>query len=464
MFILLLFIITLQSVSQLVSGRGCGGAWIDEFTDCICGDTNITWSDGHDNDCCGRDTCYVDQDGTVQCPDGQICQNKSYTFRCGDLILPNSADCHCGEEEFTLDDYWAHKWCCPSSSSPCSYKDDVSICSNGICVNAIGICIDGKVKTDKKAICPSGVTYDRNYYPCKSGEQVDKDLICRGTIHCKDGSDLDQCQENVDNCKPDYRSNYGKCPITSSGHSQCYQSSSQTNDKNYDCLNRADESMEIDHSDNIPYDRLTTCDYGSGRDLGVKCGEECKLIYQWCEDQSDDGVHSCTVGDTSFLSNDEKLCQNSEYWSDKTCNFYIGGIVNFGKRCSTLQHCYFPAYNRHDYGPDNTHFKLTCDDKTDQVHPVATTCNTQVRKFTEQYCKQFCPQQKPGDIIIDEHYEQALIQGKKVWIGEKCDEICSDIPAWIFNQTHNSILDPHNCQDIWRLHKLQHKMYDLNSA
>ena len=80
---LLLFTIILLSTSQLADGDwddwDCGGVEIDGDSVCVCGDTNITYSD-HDDDaaaCCGRDdTCYVKQDGSVNCPDGQQCTSR----------------------------------------------------------------------------------------------------------------------------------------------------------------------------------------------------------------------------------------------------------------------------------------------------------------------------------------------------------------------------------------------------
>ena len=188
---LLLFTITFLSMSQLAGGWDCGGARIDDDSICVCGDTNITYSDSGYPDytaCCGRDTYLLDQDGNGQCPDGQVCKSYS-TFRCGDIRIPYNGVCQCGEEKLTEDDYkWSYKWCCPSSSSSCSYED-----GNGICIN-------GTVNTGKKARCPSGVTYyghNRNYKVyvyCEDGEQIDKDQIsCYGTKECNDKADLDPC-------------------------------------------------------------------------------------------------------------------------------------------------------------------------------------------------------------------------------------------------------------------------------
>ena len=329
----LLLLITLQFMCQLVVGWRCGGVYLDEDSICFCGDTNITWSDWMygNTACCGRDTCYLDTgprcpDGHLdwcpvdiaKCPVGQVCNSRFSTFRCGDTIIPDTGDCQCGDRNFTKDEYNDHKWCCPSSSSSCSYEY-----GNGICIN-------GTVNNGEAARCPSGVTYDghtRNYkdfFYCEDGEEIDRHKICLGTLKCKDGSDLDKCQENIDHCK----SGYSKCPVTikSTGHSQCYQSSSQTNDKKYDCLNRADESIKTVKTYNIAYDSLTICKISrsSVNFDGIKCRKWCKLIYQWCTDDFKEVkrneiptyryshkvygfVSVCNVGDTSLLSTDDGL-------------------------------------------------------------------------------------------------------------------------------------------------------------
>ena len=180
---LLLLIITILSTSQLAGGFVCGGVQIDHDSICVCGDTKLTMSDNYDEtDCCGKDTCYVDQDGNGQCPDGQVCKSWASTSRCGDLRIPFAGHCQCGY--WKIDSSSGPQWCCPSSYSSCVFEDGK------------GICINGTVKTDDSAKCPSGVTkygHNRNCkdnFCCEVGSEIDRDQICLGTLKCKDGTDL----------------------------------------------------------------------------------------------------------------------------------------------------------------------------------------------------------------------------------------------------------------------------------
>ena len=194
------------SIAQFANGGWfCGGAWLEDDSTCVCGDKNITKPPERDSntaDCCGRDTCYVKQNGDGACPDGQWCRAGS-TFRCGDIRIPNTGYCQCGEEKLKLADYngsllvsqnFPHlsenntteifltnilmastRWCCPSSSSSCSYKD------------GIGICINGTVNTGNETSCFGGVTYNgnnKNYrdnFYCEDGQKEDRRQFCLGT-------------------------------------------------------------------------------------------------------------------------------------------------------------------------------------------------------------------------------------------------------------------------------------------
>ena len=199
MFKVVMFIIILTSKYQVAveASYPCGGAKIRYYSICVCGDKSISrWDTGgvtdysfyhHEASCCGRDTtCYVKPDGSGHCPDGQLCTNM-YTFRCGDIRLPEDGVCQCGEEKLTSHDY-AYKlcWCCPSSPSSCSYN------------NGTGVCINGTVNIGHNARCPTG-SWDRHYIYCKDdGKQVESYKICHGSQLCKDGSDLEQCKKSLD--------------------------------------------------------------------------------------------------------------------------------------------------------------------------------------------------------------------------------------------------------------------------
>ena len=150
------FIIILMSVFKIANSGPwpCGGAQLDGDSSCICGDTILTSEDYFNyKDCCGKDSCYVDQDGNAQCPDGHICQDTGFTFRCGDTRLPDDGVCWCGEEILEGRDYnrfnstsTTDKWCCPASSS-CSYEED----GNTV------VCTNGTILKGRKAKCSSGV-------------------------------------------------------------------------------------------------------------------------------------------------------------------------------------------------------------------------------------------------------------------------------------------------------------------
>ena len=163
----------------------CGGVSIDLDKQCRCGSEVLTYRYPYINrrQCCGPDTCTIDDNGDAFCPAGiifNIRNGRSNLWNCGDVILTQDKSCQCGSSSLDYDQYRKgdYAWCCPSE--PCTYQDDgTAVCHNATIVQG----------TDKG--CDSGVCYDRYYQSCKSGNQcVIREDICHGAPQCRDGSDV----------------------------------------------------------------------------------------------------------------------------------------------------------------------------------------------------------------------------------------------------------------------------------
>ena len=222
---------------QSLGGWYCGGVWIDNDNQCKCGGDVLTYEyPNYTRQCCGPDTCSIDDIGDAICPDGVTCNtSESWRWNCGNIIIALEKTCQCGSSSPPLDydqyDYPHYTWCCPSE--PCTYQDDgTAVCHNVTIVK-------GKDKG-----CDGGVCYSRDYLPCKSSNQCvwKKDICHGGAPLCRDGSDVAACSpDNDDICHPDY--GYSKCSADIPTHQECYYIRDDYKDNRvFDCINRGDET------------------------------------------------------------------------------------------------------------------------------------------------------------------------------------------------------------------------------
>ena len=144
----LLLFLTRQSL-----GWYCGGAWIDNGKQCRCGSDVLTWEDDHKRrQCCGPDTCSIDDNGDATCPDGVTCNtSKSQPWNCGNIMIAREKTCQCSSSSLNYDQYNfpGDTWCCPSE--PCTYQSD----GTAVCHNAT--IVQGEDKG-----CDGGVCYSRD--------------------------------------------------------------------------------------------------------------------------------------------------------------------------------------------------------------------------------------------------------------------------------------------------------------
>ena len=104
-------------------------------------------------------------------------------------------------------------------------------------------------------------------------------------------------------------------------------------------------------------------------------------------------------------------------------------------------HCMFPHYQRCDY-KSLYDVLQNCEDKSDQVFRVNTSCTADT--FITTYCQTFCPE--GVEIVNNDYFINKY--GQKVQRGTKCDDICSDVSAWLAdNSANTALVDPHHCQD-----------------
>ena len=349
----LLFFLTGQSL-----GLRCGGAFIDDDKQCKCGSDVLTkGKDQYKRQCCGPDTCSIDDDGDATCPDGVSCNTSKFSlWNCGNIMIAEEKTCQCGSTSSPLDyyQYFAGTWCCPSE--PCTYQDD----GTAVCHNAT--IVKGKFKG-----CDGGVCWNRSYLSCKSGNQcVDKEDICHGAPLCHDGSDVAACSpDNDDICPPKYapQYRYSKCPSADilTDHQECYDSERNKDNLEFNCINRGDELVD--------YNSMTSC-YDDGP--GLMCGEQCRWVGAWCDD---DYPITCTT----FTSNNNDLCQNRTFWEDISCGTYDWWYKGF--RCKGRKmRCVYPG----------SRLDETCDDHSDTIFPQNTTCSAKLGTVGIQLCKKSC--------------------------------------------------------------------------
>ena len=361
---ILLIFPALLRLSQ--GGWYCGGVVIDDDKKCKCGTEILTSINQFREDilhgqCCGPDTCSIDENGDGICVDGISCNTRwPFPWNCGNIMIAKEKVCQCGSVSLEYDQYTYHflkdneVWCCPLE--PCSYQiDGTAICHNATIVQ-------GKDKG-----CNGGVCFSRSYLPCKSGNQcVDKDDICHGAPQCDDGSDLATCglDNKEDICPPSH--DFSKCAADiPSYHQECYWSGHDKNNQQFDCITRGDETNEETSSEEtIDYGSITACETSSGY-TGLMCGTGCWDISWWCSP-----IHpmsSCTTN-TTFSTHNPTLCQNRTFWEDKSCNLYhrYSGynqilLTAAGQRCKgRLHHCYYPHYNA-------SWLSSSCEDYTDKI-------------------------------------------------------------------------------------------------
>ena len=88
-------------LARLSQAWYCGGVTLEDKK-CKCGASEVWTYEEFDNNgrqCCGRDTCFLDENGDAVCPDGVPCTTKKYEQRhCGDVLIADEKTCYCGKE------------------------------------------------------------------------------------------------------------------------------------------------------------------------------------------------------------------------------------------------------------------------------------------------------------------------------------------------------------------------------
>ena len=227
-------------------------------------------------------------------------------WKCGDKVVESGKVCDCSGEEITEDDYYDRdKECCPPPGpGHCEvtaddnddydyydYYDDYNYHDMRGCPSHCEVTSEGDVK------CQNSTVYRLYNQPCNG--------------RCE-GRDFPACPNaNI---------------IQGSGHQQCYYRN-YTNDKTYDCLNRADEeqiTLVDERGDIRDYSSVVPCEtliVGSWSE-GLMCDEMCVPTYEWCNGNG----WSCG----NFTTTDAKLCQNYTFWNNKDCTRDNGGRVGGG--------------------------------------------------------------------------------------------------------------------------------------
>ena len=126
--------------------------------------------------------------------------------------------------------------------------------------------------------------------------------------------------DNVENICPLHWI-YSKCSADiPTEHQECYDSGSVSNNREYDCLARGDETNEETSSEEtIDFESITPCiTTDPSPNNGLMCGSECIAIYFWCTPNV--YTQSCTTNTSRFNTNNPTLCQNTNFWQNISCD------------------------------------------------------------------------------------------------------------------------------------------------
>ena len=75
----------------------CGGVRIADDKQCKCGSDVLTNEDKYKRQCCGPDTCSIDDNGDAICPDGVTCNtSEDRPWNCGNIKIAQEKTCQCG--------------------------------------------------------------------------------------------------------------------------------------------------------------------------------------------------------------------------------------------------------------------------------------------------------------------------------------------------------------------------------
>ena len=125
--------------------------------------------------------------------------------------------------------------------------------------------------------------------------------------------------------------------------------------------------------------------------------------------------------------------------------YYDGILTAIGKRCSAgQQHCSYPTYSKVDIADKS--LVDNCTDKSDDVHQMNITCDTEAASSLDKYCQTFCS--STAQTLTRNTYFRYFINDQKMKImkGKDCKRKCLNVKEWISGQSDPALTDPGNCQ------------------
>ena len=256
----------------------------------------------------------------------------------------------------------------------------------------------------------------RHHTPCQTGDKcVPTSEVCHGGEPlCSDRSDIELCGgtslTTTSKCiKIDSSSEpYEHCvsDTVQTNHDECFYRN-ERNDGHFNCLARTDETSKIIFAksdiasvNENQYSELQICNDSGPGDIptGLKCerenGGNCLMFKSWCRESSNSNERKICLN-SGLSTVNPTLCSNTTFWRDIPCTQYVTNsqgqyIAMEGKRChGTLPgQCTYPVYIW-PYGWNMDLSPQDCDDFSDRIHRVNTSCNNQ-HSFTP-YCRNiFC--------------------------------------------------------------------------
>ena len=375
------------------------------------------------------------------------CRADKEQVQCGDQCMGNAGHCHCGNKTINILDSREH--CCIQSNETCylEYRYPHN-----------GYCRDGEVRPmsipcnneERNLQCFNSyqdsprIRNKDSYYTCPNiCVPVGSDM-CQGVSWCE--NDVEECGPHL-RCeeKPENTS-----LTVAREHHFCMGMSDKAIGNNgiFDKIDRSDESLlNSDSSHNIYATNITQfkpCSIGNS--TGLTCGTECNPSQYWCMGYGIFLGFSTLCGKENVSTGDKGLCGNPLIWKNVSCDQYNSAGVKkrYGMRCQgTYQACVTPWYNVFDGdGGANTITLPSCQDKSDQIFPIGSTCDNLLKEKIAFHDLKFC--NNPEFAWLK---SRTICKNKTQWLEEMAQfEFLAQGHQKTVLTTISKVKDPHFCQ------------------
>ena len=331
-----------------------------------------------------------------------VCYNDTCAYAhqkllCGNVCLDKDQSCVCGSQriyhifhrDYELNLSLDPKYCCAPASA-CTRTKTGANCSQGLVLSlystapcyATGRCFNDVLTSQHISVDAKYQCQDK----CISWKDMCQGLLCPG--------DEEVCGPEIRCLAGTIQYNMPTTPVRYYCHWDDGMTGLNEKRKNngaYDLLDRSDEDLDLSVSSIITstqsiinYTALNTCSEGwMDGNVGFECNGHCMPTGWWCNDKDKE-----YCPDSGVWTNDPRICSNSTFWQEISCNFTSLHYNYPGLRCTgAFKHCYYPQGP-----PDEDSLPTTCRDKSDRVFQVGEPCPD----TPDNICWESCDTPGPG--------------------------------------------------------------------